>query len=110
MTRRGRLSMFRPGPPRARLGTANVLLSGAGRDRGLRLAKIRAVVARRSGGWCECDECRITGDRLPADEFDHVVPLWEGGADTIDNFQHLNATCHAKKTARENRRRLGLDV
>ena len=29
---------------------------------------------------------------------DHIVPLWEGGADSVDNCQPLCVACHAIKT------------
>jgi 5-methylcytosine-specific restriction enzyme A len=107
--KRGRLAMLRPRVGLAQLGTARVLtVSGTQRLRGRELRKIKQLVAKRSGGWCECSECRH-GSPLPAEEFDHVVPLWEGGGDGIDNFQHLARACHLRKSAEENRRRLGLD-
>ena len=34
-------------------------------------------------------------------EFDHIVPLAEGGLDTIENLQALVKTCHREKTERE---------
>lgn len=34
-------------------------------------------------------------------EADHIVPIVDGGALTIDNVQTLCATCHRAKTARE---------
>lgn len=36
---------------------------------------------------------------------DHVLPLADGGADTLDNMQALCADCHMDKTADENMRR-----
>ena len=36
-----------------------------------------------------------------ADEVDHVVPLSEGGADTDENLQAINAECHKRKSAAE---------
>lgn len=71
--------------------------------------EIKRTVARRSGGWCECNECRRSGAPLPAKDFDHVTPLWEGGTNDLGNWQHLNPDCHKKKTAAEARRRMGLE-
>jgi 5-methylcytosine-specific restriction protein A len=84
-------------------------VSGTQRLRGKEMTKLKRAVAKRSGGYCECLACS-QGSRLPAEEFDHIVPLWDGGGDGLDNLQHLNRECHARKTAEENRRRLGLDA
>lgn len=32
---------------------------------------------------------------------DHVVPTWQGGSDTADNYQYLCANCHEDKTFAE---------
>jgi len=36
---------------------------------------------------------------------DHVIPLWEGGADELTNLQTLCLPCHQRKTAEEAERR-----
>jgi 5-methylcytosine-specific restriction protein A len=36
-----------------------------------------------------------------AQEVDHVVPLWDGGADDETNYQSLCVECHKVKTAAE---------
>ncbi len=36
-----------------------------------------------------------------AEEVDHVVPLWAGGADDESNYQSLCSPCHKVKTASE---------
>jgi 5-methylcytosine-specific restriction protein A len=36
---------------------------------------------------------------------DHIVPLWEGGPDCVENTQALCVECHNAKTADEARRR-----
>jgi 5-methylcytosine-specific restriction protein A len=110
MTKAPRLVMLGPRVARASLATARVLtVSGTQRLRGHALAKLKRQVAKRSGGLCECADCRHSGAPLPAEEFDHDTPLWDGGGDGIDNLRHLNGDCHKRKTDRENRRRLGLD-
>lgn len=38
-------------------------------------------------------------------EWDHIVPLSEGGADHESNLQGLCHSCHVEKTAEEQRRR-----
>ena len=70
---------------------------------------MKRMVAKRSGGWCECAACRRSGTPLPAQEFDHILPLWEGGTNDLGNWQHLNGDCHKAKTAAETRRRMGLE-
>lgn len=69
---------------------------------------IKRAIAKRSGGWCECTACRRSGVPLAAAEFDHVIPLWEGGTNDLWNWAHLARPCHKAKTAEEARRRLGL--
>lgn len=70
---------------------------------------MKRMVAKRSRGLCECTACRRSGAPLPAQEFDHIIPLWEGGTNDPGNWQHLNADCHKAKTAAETRRRLGIE-
>lgn len=70
---------------------------------------IKRAVAKRSRGWCECTQCQQSRAPLPAEEFDHVVPLWEGGGNGLGNWQHLNRECHKRKSAAEARRRLGIE-
>jgi 5-methylcytosine-specific restriction protein A len=108
-TVRSRLPMLGSRVGKTSLGMVRVLsVSGDQRVRGAELSKIKRLVRKRSGGWCECTQCRQSTP-LPAAEFDHVVPLWEGGGDGIDNFQHLSRDCHLRKSATEHRRRLGID-
>lgn len=70
---------------------------------------IKRAVARRSQGKCECTRCQHSGHPLPAQVFDHRVPLWEGGGNDLGNWQHLNGDCHKAKSRAEARRRLGLE-
>jgi 5-methylcytosine-specific restriction endonuclease McrA len=69
---------------------------------------IKRAIRARSQGWCECTSCAQSGAPLPAHEFDHRVPLWEGGGNELGNWQHLSRDCHRAKSASEARRRLGL--
>lgn len=52
-----------------------------------------------------CVRCRAKGIVRAATEWDHIVPLEQGGADDESNLQGLCATCHAEKTAEERRER-----
>lgn len=48
--------------------------------------------------------CFLCGDKLAGlddTEFDHVLPLDLGGADTTDNIAPVHAACHKAKTARD---------
>ena len=47
------------------------------------------------------DLCEICGSEARHLEFDHVVPLANGGADDISNMQALCTSCHKEKTAKE---------
>src|SRR6187399_109258 len=105
-----RLTMLSPRVGTARLSRVRSLtVSGSQRLRGGEIRKLKRMVAKRSGGQCECARCQANGSRLPAQEFDHIIPLWEGGGDSLDNLAHLNRDCHARKTRADERRRLGLD-
>jgi 5-methylcytosine-specific restriction endonuclease McrA len=43
-----------------------------------------------------CKKCRVKlKDKF---EIDHIVPLWNGGADTLDNKRVLCVSCHKFKT------------
>lgn len=61
----------------------------------------RIVGARAK--W-RCEGCQQLLDETF--ECDHRVPLWAGGDDTLDALQALCATCHRKKTVREEVERL----
>jgi 5-methylcytosine-specific restriction protein A len=105
-----RLTMLGPRMRIAQLGRVRVLTTGADqRIRGYELGAIKRKIARRSRGWCECALCRHSEHPLPAQEYDHIVPLWEGGGNEFANWQHLNGDCHKRKTAAEARRRLGIE-
>jgi 5-methylcytosine-specific restriction endonuclease McrA len=70
------------------------------KSRKLTPAQKKKVAARQS--W-KCDNC---GDMLDETyEVDHIVPLEDDGADTIDNSQALCPKCHRKKTGRDRLRK-----
>lgn len=52
-----------------------------------------------------CMRCVARGTVSAATQIDHVIPLWEGGADADCNRQGLCDPCHADKTATECARR-----
>jgi 5-methylcytosine-specific restriction endonuclease McrA len=109
MRKRQRLAMLGGRVATASIASAPVLTTRWQRPTSAELAAIRRQIVRRSGGWCECTPCRQSGHPLPAEEFDHLIPLWEGGGNGLENWQHLNRQCHLTKSATEARRRLGID-
>lgn len=64
--------------------------------RSLTEAQKRRVAA--SYGW-RCAVCNETVAAVYA--IDHVIPLWDGGEDTVEACQLLCVACHAHKTQRE---------
>jgi len=56
--------------------------------------RIRAAVLQKSPVCVACEYAR-------ASHVDHVVPRRRGGTDSAENLQALCASCHARKTARE---------
>ena len=66
-------------------------------------ASVRATVIRRSGRRCEVVEngipCGCVGH-----EVDHVVPVAEGGTDTLANARMICPSHHKPKTQAEARR------
>jgi len=52
-----------------------------------------------------CNKCPRFLD-LREFHIDHVIPLADGGSDTLDNKQALCITCHLKKTKKETSRRM----
>lgn len=106
-----RLVSLRPRVQRASMQRVQPLTTAAARIVAGSAAhrEIKRAVTRRSQGNCECTRCQQSGAPLPAHEFDHRIPLWEGGGNELGNWQHLNRDCHKAKSAAEARRRLGLD-
>lgn len=87
----------------SRVGVAAPISPGATpRQRG------RAWMTRRDS-WLSkhplCCHCEQAGRVSLANEVDHIIPLWDGGADDETNFQSLCGPCHKTKTAGEAARR-----
>jgi 5-methylcytosine-specific restriction protein A len=51
-----------------------------------------------------CQQCLTQGHRTVATIRDHIVPLAEGGTDTVSNTQGLCQMCSDRKTHAEARR------
>ena len=58
----------------------------------------RAKVLEASGGDCAVCGATLTGGSF---QFDHVMPLFEGGKDTMSTLQALCETCHSQKSEHE---------
>ena len=62
------------------------------------LTPAQKKIVAASYGW-RCAVCDVI---LPASfHVDHILPLWDGGEDTLDNCQSLCPDDHAAKTQRE---------
>lgn len=65
--------------------------------------------ANRRRDWLSrfplCVLCQREGRIVEAAELDHIVPLWEGGAEADSNLQGLCVPHHRAKTAEEAGRR-----
>jgi 5-methylcytosine-specific restriction enzyme A len=59
-----------------------------------------------------CEHCSAKGLVVLATEVDHIVPLFKGGSDLVDNKQSLCSACHKIKTAQDKgfRARYGCDA
>ena len=68
------------------------------RIRGSSLQKIRREKLLRNPA---CEECERKGLVTPAVVIDHVVPLFQGGAESDANRQSLCIPCHDEKSAGE---------
>ena len=62
---------------------------------------------KRTVGARQHWKCAVCGEYLSAAfHVDHVVPLWQGGEDSLDNAQALCVRDHAEKTQLEEVERL----
>ena len=57
---------------------------------------IKKLVRERANWTCELPGCDAS-----AIDVDHIIPLWRGGTNTLDNAQLLCKKHHAAKTAKE---------
>lgn len=61
----------------------------------------RDLVARMLAFVGCCAECGVKIGPATGLEWDHVIPLAQGGDDALDNLQPLCRACHATKTAQD---------
>lgn len=70
----------------------------------------RAWMDRRAA-WLRanplCAHCTEQGQTIVATQVDHIIPLWNGGADDESNYQSLCVPHHDAKTAAEAKERAG---
>ena len=59
----------------------------------------KRLVWQRSAGLCVL--CQQDGKITEGEEYDHVIPLAQGGSNHTDNFQFLCRPCHYNKTSEE---------
>ncbi|WP_169805957.1 HNH endonuclease [Azohydromonas lata] len=102
-----KLTMLKPRVATVSTQRARTFTTETVRITGSRLQAIRERILRRDNGLCQCEECKAAPVPRLASVVDHVVPLWEGGAESDENRQSLNVGCHARKSAEEARRRAG---
>ena len=88
--------------PRVALLEKPAMRSAHDRPRGHRNQRERAAVFRDQP---LCVQCEQDGRVALATVRDHIVPLADGGADSMANSQGLCSECHAVKTRAEARRR-----
>jgi RNA-directed DNA polymerase len=63
-----------------------------------RLSKLKVNLLRKQDGYCPlCGQIIILDQE--AVERDHIVPISEGGKDTMKNTALVHQTCHRKKTS-----------
>jgi 5-methylcytosine-specific restriction endonuclease McrA len=67
-------------------------------------ATIKGIVRRRSGGLCALCGCDAKGSH-GGFEFDHVVPIADGGAFGAENVRMLCVPCHRRVTREWRRQR-----
>lgn len=65
----------------------------------------RAWMAIRNKWIAEHPACVSCGRVSLSNQVDHIVPLFEGGADDESNYQTLCVECHKAKTAGEAKER-----
>ena len=53
--------------------------------------------------WRDSAMCRLCNETLLEFRWqcDHIVPLWDGGSNVLDNLQAICANCHSEKTILE---------
>ena len=65
--------------------------------------RVKLRVFEKHGGCCDgCKRKLFPGDLV---EFDHIVPLADGGENRESNLQPMCPGCHQPKTAKEARQR-----
>ena len=97
----GRLKELRTGPPtlKARVPSLTLVAGATARLRGSQWVKLRKQALDQHQHCCA--DCFDLGIAKPAVEVDHIVPLEDGGTDSLDNLRPLCKQHHEAKTKRE---------
>ena len=61
----------------------------------------RLAVRAKERDWYRCVQCGHVGRSSRDVEADHIIPLEEGGPDSLENIQTLCVPCHLKKHGKE---------
>lgn len=64
-------------------------------------ARWRRIRARHLASHPLCVDCLKHGRTEAAHHVDHIIPLRKGGTHAAGNLQSLCASCHSRKTAKE---------
>lgn len=64
--------------------------------------RLRELVKKRDEYLCQ--ECLKNGYLVCGSEVDHIIPVSQGGSDSLDNLQLLCTSCHRVKTLKESRK------
>ena len=64
-------------------------------------ARWRRIRSRHLSQHPLCAHCLQNGRTEAAQHVDHIIPLRKGGTHAKGNLQSLCASCHSRKTARE---------
>lgn len=60
-------------------------------------------IAHKQSLLCPCELCKNRKRLPPEFDLDHIVPLWAGGSNDLDNIQAICPNGHRLKTATEER-------
>lgn len=61
--------------------------------------RIRKSVIARDCALCQ--PCMRQGRVTPFEEVDHIIPISQGGENSVENAECICRACHNRKTARE---------
>ena len=92
-------------PPRVSVQRARTPITAAIPEQRITGRKLQSIRRRHLQQQPLCVQCKSKGRTVAATQIDHIIPLWDGGADVESNRQGLCDDCHGHKTAAESRLR-----